>query len=71
MTLPAVAFDPTDIDTVPATVRKKAFNAAMLALQDSLRAAGYRVDAIAELEVLDEQLRLIVTAFDGTAGLVH
>ena len=71
MTVPVVAHDPTDPTTVPASVRKAAFNPAMIALRDALQAARYPLDAIAELELLDEQLRRTAAEWDAPAGMVH
>jgi hypothetical protein len=68
VTLPVIAFDPTDIATVPGAVRRAAFNAAMVALQEHLRLAGFCLDAIAELEVIDDELRRIVEAVRNGRG---
>ena len=46
----------TDPSLIPADVRRKAFAAAMLAFQTEIRAAGYDLDAIAELEAVDLEL---------------
>jgi hypothetical protein len=49
-------FDPTDPMTVPAELRKEAFNAAMVALQQTLAQQDARLDAIAELQLIDVEL---------------
>ncbi len=68
MTIPAVV--PQDPAAVPAHVRRAAFVAAMDALRQYLAATGYSVDAIGEMELVDDELRRIVAAWDGPA-MVH
>jgi hypothetical protein len=64
----AAGLEVIDIATVPGAVRRAACNAAMVALQEHLRLAGFRLDAIAELEVIDDELRRIVEAVRNGRG---
>jgi hypothetical protein len=56
---------------VPPAVRREAFRAARAAIRDYLAAAGYRVDDIGELEVMDAELRRIVEGYGEPVGPVH
>jgi hypothetical protein len=48
--------DPTDPETIPSEVRARALEAAQEAVRDVLEAAGYFLDYLARLELLDDAL---------------
>ena len=58
-------YDPTRPETVPEPIRREAFDAAMVAAQRVLHRAGYPVDAIAELELVDVALEARSRALGG------
>jgi hypothetical protein len=62
---------PQEAAALPDPVRRGAFNAARAAIREYLAAAGYRVDDIGELELLDAELRAVVEAWDHRAAMVH
>ena len=63
---------PQSIATIPAHVRREAFQAARAAVRQHLASAGYApLDAIGELELLDDELRRIVAGWDASTGMVH